>query len=56
MNLSLPLLFGYDPQQPFPAHNDPSLVPQSQRQRQIRSDCRIEPTPFLPSLRLHLYR
>ena len=56
MNLSLPLLFGYDPQLPFPAHNDPSLVPQSVRQRQIRSDCRIEPEPFLPSLRLHLYR
>ncbi len=56
MNLSLPLLFGYDPQQPFPEHNDPSLIPQSVRQRQIRSDCRIEAEAFLPSLRLHLYR
>lgn len=55
MNLSLPLLFSYDPQQPFPEHNDPSLVPQIERQRQVRSDCRLQPEPFLPSLRLHLY-
>lgn len=55
MNLSLPLLFGYDPEQPFPEHNAPSLTPQAQRQRQIRSDSRIDPEPFLPSLRIHLY-
>ncbi|MEH6472414.1 MAG: hypothetical protein V7752_14290 [Halopseudomonas sp.] len=56
MNLSLPLLFAYDPEQPFPDHNSPSLTPQSERQRQIRSDSRIDPEPFLPSLRIHLYR
>ncbi len=56
MNLSLPLLFGYDPELPFPEHNTPSLTPQSERLRQIRSDNRIDPEPFLPSLRIHLYR
>jgi len=56
MNLSLPLLFAYDPQQPFPEHNTPSLAPQMERLRQIRSDSRIDPEPFLPSLRIHLYR
>lgn len=56
MNLSLPLLFRYDPQLPFPDHNQPSLAPQAERQRQVRSDCRIEAEPYLPSLRLHLYR
>ncbi|MFT5721824.1 MAG: hypothetical protein ACI9W6_002140 [Motiliproteus sp.] len=55
MNLSLPLLFGYDAQRPFPEHNSPSLTPETERQRQIRSDCRIDPEPFLPSLRAHLY-
>ncbi|MEH6650700.1 MAG: DNA replication terminus site-binding protein [Motiliproteus sp.] len=55
MNLSLPLLFRYDSRLPFPDHNQPSLTPQAERQRQIRSDCRIQAEPFLPSLRLHLY-
>ncbi|MFT6916380.1 MAG: hypothetical protein ACJAWL_002715 [Motiliproteus sp.] len=55
MNLSLPLLFGYDAERPFPEHNSPSLTPETERQRQIRSDCRIDPEPFLPSLRIHLY-
>lgn len=55
MNLSLPLLFGYDAEQPFPEHNSPSLIPESERRRQIRSDSRIDPEPFLPSLRVHLY-
>tara|TARA_R110002167_G_scaffold9552_7_gene44144 strand:- start:4 stop:885 length:882 start_codon:yes stop_codon:yes gene_type:complete len=56
MNLSLPLLFGYDPEQPFPEHNSPSLIAQAQRSRQIRSDSRIDLEPFLASLRIHLYR
>ena len=55
MNLSLPLLFAYQPELPFPQHGTPSLEPQQQRQRKLRSDCRIEAEPFLPSLRIHRY-
>ncbi|WP_421864002.1 DNA replication terminus site-binding protein [Motiliproteus sp.] len=55
MNLSLPLLFAQDQARAFPEHNDPSLVPKTERSRRQRSDCRIETEPFLPSLRVHRY-
>jgi len=56
MNLSLPLLFLQQPGAPFPVYNEPPLAAPSGRQRQVRSDCRLEETPFLPSLRIHRYR
>lgn len=55
LNLSLPLLFRWDPARPFPQHNAPPLLPPEGRRRRVRSDCRIEPAPFLPSLRVHRY-
>ncbi|RDE24275.1 DNA replication terminus site-binding protein [Motiliproteus coralliicola] len=55
LNLSLPLLFAHDDSLPFPEHNDPSLVPKTERSRRQRSDCLIETEPFLPSLRIHRY-
>ncbi|WP_207061085.1 DNA replication terminus site-binding protein [Motiliproteus sp. SC1-56] len=54
-NLSLPLFFAWDPARPFPDFNQPTLSPPPTRQRRVRSDCRIEATPFLPSLRVHRY-
>lgn len=56
MNLSLPLLFVHDANQPFPDFNQPPLSAPSDRQRQVRSDCRLEPDALLPSLRIHRYR
>ncbi len=56
MNLSLPLLFLWQPGQAFPEHNQPPLQAPALRQRQLRSDCKIEQQPFLPSLRIHRYR
>ncbi len=56
MNLSLPLLFLQQPSKPFPEYNQPPLQPPRERQRQTRSDRRIEDSPFLPALRIHRYR
>ncbi|WP_210396325.1 DNA replication terminus site-binding protein [Motiliproteus sediminis] len=56
LNLSLPLLYVAHPGQPLPSHNEPPLTPPEGRQRRIRSDCRLEEEPFLPSLRIHRYQ
>jgi len=56
MNLSLPLLFVQQPGHEFPQYNQPPLTAPVARRRQVRSDCRLEETPFLPSLRIHRYR
>lgn len=56
MNLSLPLLFVHHANQPFPDFNQPPLTAPHGRQRQVRSDCRLEPEALLPSLRIHRYR
>lgn len=56
LNLSLPLLYLADSDEPLPSHNQPALVPPEGRQRQVRSDCRLELEPFLPSLRIHRYQ
>ncbi|MCP4596689.1 hypothetical protein, partial [Neptuniibacter sp.] len=55
-NCPLPLFFPLDDKQAFPEYNTPSLTPPDTRQRQQRSDLIIDPTPFLPSLRVHRYR
>lgn len=55
-NCPLPLFFPLDDNQAFPEYNTPSLTPPDTRQRQQRSDLIIDPTPFLPSLRVHRYR
>ncbi|WP_027856996.1 hypothetical protein [Marinobacterium jannaschii] len=54
-NCSLPLLFPIDKEQNFPDHNDPSLTPPTERQRVTRMDSKLDPTPFLTSLRIHRY-
>ncbi len=54
-NCPLPLLFPLAEGQPFPEHNEPAINPPEQRQRIERNDLRIDPLPFLPSLRIHRY-
>ncbi|MFC6672481.1 DNA replication terminus site-binding protein [Marinobacterium aestuariivivens] len=54
-NCPLPLIFPLAPGQPLPEHNRPDLQPPTGRQRAERSDARIDPEPFLPSLRIHRY-
>jgi hypothetical protein len=55
-NCPLPLLFPLAPGAPLPQHNRPDLEPPSGRQRAERSDARIDPEPFIPSLRIHCYQ
>lgn len=55
-NCPLPLIFPLASGQPLPEHNRPDLQPPSGRQRAERSDARIDPEPFLPSLRIHRYQ
>ena len=55
-NAPLPIFFPLDDKQSFPEYNTPSLAPPETRQRQQRSDQRIDPEPYLPSLRIHRYR
>jgi len=55
-NCPLPLLFPLAPDSALPEHNQPGLQPPGTRLRAERSDARIDPTPFLPSLRIHRYQ
>lgn len=55
MNLPLPL-FIPDTGRGLPEFNDVDLTPPEGRTRQQRSDQKVDPEPFLPSLRVHLYR
>lgn len=54
-NCPLPLFFPLQDNAPFPEHNKPPVEPPEARQRQQRSDLRIDPEVFLPSLRAHRY-
>lgn len=55
MNLSLPL-FVPAPEGVLPTHKDPEQSPPAARSRKVRSDEKLEPEPFLPSLRAYRYR
>ncbi|UTW13636.1 DNA replication terminus site-binding protein [Marinobacterium rhizophilum] len=55
-NCPLPLLFPLAAGAALPQHNRPELEPPSARQRAERSDARIDPEPFIPSLRIHCYQ
>lgn len=55
-NCPLPLLFPLAEDSPLPEHNRPELEPPAGRQRAERSDARIDPEPFIPSLRIHRYQ
>ena len=55
-NSPLPLLVPLSPADTLPKHNHLSLTPPTTRSRSLRSDTIIDPEPFLPSLRVHLYR
>ncbi len=55
MNLPLPL-FIPDNGEGLPKFNDIDLTPPTARTRQLRSDQKVDPEVFLPSLRIHLYR
>ncbi len=54
-NVSLPMLIRLQPGETLPEHNQPLSSPPEQRSRNLRSDLRIDPVPFLPSLRVHKY-
>jgi len=55
-NCPLPILFPLKNGQEFPEHNEPDINPPTKRHRQERSDLKIDPEPFLPSLRIHRYK
>lgn len=55
MNAPLPL-FILDQGLGLPEFNEVSLTPPEARTRKARADQKIEPEPYLPSLRVHLYR
>lgn len=55
-NTSLPIIIALDDDNPcLPAYNEPPLIPPETRSRLERSDLKIDPQPFLPSLRAHRY-
>ncbi|WP_261844671.1 DNA replication terminus site-binding protein [Aliamphritea ceti] len=54
-NVSLPMLILLQTGETLPEHNQPLSSPPEQRSRNLRSDLKIDPVPFLPSLRVHKY-
>ncbi|MBQ0757087.1 MAG: DNA replication terminus site-binding protein, partial [Amphritea sp.] len=55
-NTSLPIIVALDDENPsLPEYNEPPLIPPEARSRLERSDLKIDPQPFLPSLRAHRY-
>ncbi|WP_417222793.1 DNA replication terminus site-binding protein [Amphritea sp.] len=55
-NTSLPIIIALNSENPcLPAYNEPPLTPPETRSRLERSDLKIDPQPFLPSLRAHRY-
>lgn len=55
-NTSLPILIALNDDNPtLPAYNEPPTTPPEARSRLERSDLKIDPQPFLPSLRVHRY-
>ncbi|MBR9867208.1 MAG: DNA replication terminus site-binding protein [Oceanospirillales bacterium] len=55
-NTSLPIIIALNSDNPtLPAYNEPPLVPPEARSRLERSDLKIDPQPFLPSIRAHRY-
>jgi len=55
-NCPLPILIPLNEGDTLPEHNILPTAPPEQRNRAQRSDSKIDPTPFLSSLRIHLYR
>lgn len=55
-NSPLPILVPLNRDEQLPVHNTLSKTPPEHRSRALRSDSIIDPEPFLPSLRIHLYR
>lgn len=55
MNTSLPL-FVPDLGNGLPSFNKIELTPPETRTRKIRADSKVDPDPFLPSIRAHLYQ
>lgn len=55
-NTSLPILVALTDDNPtLPAYNEPPAKPPESRNRLERSDLKIDPQPYLPSLRAHRY-
>lgn len=56
LNTSLPIIIALNSDNPtLPAYNEPPLTPPEARSRVERSDLKIDPQPFLPSIRVHRY-
>ena len=55
-NISLPILLPLSDENPLlPEYNEPPPNPPESRSRLARNDLKIEPQPYLPSLRAHRY-
>lgn len=55
-NVSLPILIALNPVNPvLPEYNEPPETPPESRTRLERNDLKIDPEPYLPSLRAHRY-
>lgn len=52
----MPILFPATPQTPYPSFKPPKDKQGKNKNRLIRNDVKIDPTPFLPSIRAHRYR
>lgn len=55
-NCPLPILIPLEDSETLPEFNILPDEPPEKRERALRSDSKIDPEPFLPSLRVHLYR
>lgn len=55
MNTALPI-FILDTGKGLPKFNTIDLSPPEERSRKIRADLKVDPEPFLPSIRAHLYK
>jgi hypothetical protein len=51
----LPVFFPAKPQTPFPTFAPPAKKRGRDQNRSIRSDVKLDPTPFLPAIRVHRY-
>lgn len=55
MNTSLPI-FVPNTQNTLPQFNKIELSPPEERNRKVRADLKVDPEPYLPSIRAHLYK
>lgn len=52
----MPIFFPATRQTPYPQYKAPKQKQEKNKNRVIRSDVKIDPTPFLPAIRVHRYQ